>query len=207
MMQRRNVRGVLLVLVAMSLSSCIGCRRQPQPAAEPPQPTAERAVTPAPEEGTEVAWELTSAAFTQGERIPVQHTRDGQDLSPPLEWTSAPEGTAELVLICDDPDAPGGTWNHWIVYDLSAEATSLPEGVATDAAVAEPALKQGVTSFGSTGYGGPSPPPGPTHRYQFTLYAVSAETDLEAGASKEQVLAAIEGKVLAETMLEGAYSR
>ncbi len=207
MMQRRNVRGVLLVLVAMSLSSCIGCRREPQPGAEPPEPTAERAVTPAPEEGTEVEWELTSAAFTQGERIPVQHTRDGQDQSPPLEWTSPPEGTAELVLICDDPDAPGGTWNHWIVYDLSPEATSLPEGVGTDAAVAEPALKQGVTSFGSTGYGGPSPPPGPTHRYQFTLYAVSAETDLEAGASKEQVLAVIEGKVLAETMLEGTYSR
>lgn len=207
MMTRSSASAWLLVLIAASLGFVVGCKRQQQAAPGPPQPTAERAVTPAPEEGTEVEWELTSAAFTQGERIPVQHTRDGQDLSPPLEWTSPPEGTAELVLICDDPDAPGGTWNHWIVYDLSPEATSLPEGVATDAAVAEPALKQGVTSFGSTGYGGPSPPPGPTHRYQFTLYAVSAETDLEAGASKEQVLAAIEGKVLAETMLEGTYSR
>ncbi|MFQ5809726.1 MAG: YbhB/YbcL family Raf kinase inhibitor-like protein [Armatimonadota bacterium] len=152
-------------------------------------------------------WELTSTAFADGERIPDQYTADGANVSPPLAWTDPPEGTVELALICDDPDAPRGTWNHWIVYGLSPDVTGLPEGVATDASVAEPALKQGVTSFRKPGYGGPSPPPGAPHRYQFTLYALSATTDLDPGATKDQVLAAIEGNELARTTLEGLYSR
>ena len=152
-------------------------------------------------------WQLSSAAFANGERIPAKYSRsDGEDLSPPLQWTAPPQGTVELVLICDDPDAPRGTWNHWIVYGLSAEVTSLPEGLAKGATITEPALKQGSTSFGETGYGGPAPPSG-THRYQFTLYALNAATDLEPGASKQQVLAAMEGKIIAQTMLEGTYSR
>jgi len=159
------------------------------------------------EEVSEVAWQLTSAAFKHGEQIPGKYTGDGDDLSPPLAWTEPPEGTVELALICDDPDAPGGTWNHWVVYGLSPDARHLKEGIPTPATVAEPALKQGVTSFRKTGYGGPSPPPGKAHRYQFTLYALSEKLDLEPGTKKQAVLDAMQGKIIAKSLLEGIYGR
>ncbi|MGD8237410.1 MAG: YbhB/YbcL family Raf kinase inhibitor-like protein [Armatimonadota bacterium] len=205
MLTRSGVSASLVVLLTASSAFVVGCRRQ-QPTTEPAEPTAAPAVTPGPEEGPAVDWELTSTAFANGERIPEHYTADGANVSPPLEWTAPPEGTAELALICDDPDAPRGTWNHWIVYGLSPEVTSLPEDVASDATVTDPALRQGVTSFGETGYGGPAPPSG-THRYQFTLYALSEATGLDAGADKQQVLAAMEGNIIAQTTLEGLYSR
>ena len=152
-------------------------------------------------------WQLTSSAFENGERIPEKHTADGADVSPPLTWTAAPTDTQELVLICDDPDAPVGTWNHWIVYGLAPDVTSLEEGVDRSPSVSDPGLKQGLTSFNKVGYWGPAPPPGKAHRYQFTLYAVSKELDLGPGAGKEEVLSAMKGNIIARTMLEGTYSR
>ena len=205
MTTRSSVKAWLLVPTVaclVAVSGCPGGKRQAD--IVPAESTTARAVArpPAPREEPAVEWELTSTAFAHGERIPVKYTADGENVSPPLEWTAPPKGTAELVLICDDPDAPGGTWNHWIVYGLVPDATGLPE----NAAGAEPAFKLGVTSFGDTGYGGPAPPSG-THRYQFTIYALSEAIGLAPGASKDQVLAAMEGKVLAQTMLEGTYSR
>ncbi len=204
---------VAVVLMVFSVAFLLGCPRgQVATGADEGEihPTeAETASDEAAtaEEVSEVAWQLTSTAFKQGERIPKKYTADGDDLSPPLAWTEPPEGTVELALICDDPDAPAGTWNHWIVYGLSPEVKGLKEGIPTPATVAEPALKQGVTSFRKTGYGGPSPPPGKPHRYQFTLYALSEKLDLEPGAKKQQVLDAMQGKVIAKTMLEGIYGR
>jgi len=201
-------------MVGIALVMCVACltgcppQRAMMEADEEIYPTEQEvSQEPATEEEPEVEWQLTSTAFGNGERIPVKYTGDGEDISPPLQWGEPPEGTVELALICDDPDAPMGTWNHWIVYGLSPEVKSLKEGIPTPDSAAEPALKQGVTSFRRTGYGGPSPPPGKPHRYQFTLYALSEKLDLAPGASKQDVLTAMKGKVLAKTMLEGIYSR
>ena len=159
------------------------------------------------EEATVVDWKLTSPDFAEGEPIPARHTADGADESPQLDWTAPPEGTVELALICDDPDAPAGTWNHWLVYGLAPDVRGLPGGLAKDAEIADPRLMQGKTSFGKTGYGGPAPPKGKPHRYQFTLYALSAPLKLKPGAGKAEVLAAITSGTLAQTTLEGTYSR
>lgn len=204
---RATTRALTALAVVCLILLWGGCKQEPTEIEVSQAPRPPQGATVSAEEEPIVDWKLTSTAFASGERIPAQYTADGQDVSPPLKWTEPPPGTVELVLICDDPDAPVGTWNHWIVYDLSAEVTEVREALPTDATVAEPALKQGVNSFGNTGYGGPSPPPGKPHRYQFTLYALREPTDLPAGTSKQQVLAALEGKVLAKTMLEGIYSR
>ncbi len=202
--------GVLALLLV------VGCGRRPvvEPGGGPgPLPDQKASTTTAAlpaqqnEEGTAVDWKLTSPDFAEGEPIPARHTADGAEQSPQLDWTAPPEGTEELALICDDPDAPAGTWNHWLVYGLAPDVLSLPGGLAKDAEVAEPRLMQGKTSFGKTGYGGPAPPKGKPHRYQFTLYALSAPLDLKPGAGKAQVLAAMKGKTLAQTALEGTYSR
>lgn len=209
----RALSSVAATLTIVSVAFLLGCPRAEQvPEAEPVEVTPDEPVPPSgepatSEEAPQVSWHLTSTAFVQGERIPAKYTADGGNLSPPLSWTQPPEGTVELALICDDPDAPARVWNHWVVYGLSPDLRGLEEGLPTDATVFEPALKQGVTDSRSTGYGGPSPPAGKPHRYQFTLYALSDKLDLGAGASKEQVLNAMEGKVLAEAMLEGTYGR
>jgi hypothetical protein len=162
---------------------------------------------PPVQEGTAVNWQLTSTAFANGVRIPAKYTADGENFSPLLTWTAPPAGTKELVLICEDPDAPGGTFTHWVVYGLSPQATSLPEALPPAKSMTTPVFLQGVNDFGKLGYSGPAPPPGPPHRYQFTLYAVSAPTGLPPGAPQAQVLRALEGKVLAQTSLEGNYGR
>jgi len=149
---------------------------------------------------------LSSPAFKPGAAIPRKHTGEGADVSPALEWTNAPAGTAAFVLICDDPDAPVGTWVHWVLYDLAAGTRRLEENVPKSEAVLG-AAKQGRNDFRRIGYGGPMPPPGRPHRYFFRLYAVSAQTGLPAGATKAEVLRAIEGKVLAQAELMGTYKR
>ena len=189
-----------------------GCTRAPrQPEQDTSRRNAETALegggAPATEEGPEVEWELTSAAFAQGERIPPKYTGDGQDISPPLSWTDPPEGARELALICDDPDAPMGTWNHWVLYGLAPGVGSLPEGVPAEQTVAEPALKQGMNTWPKVGYGGPAPPPGKPHRYQFTVYALDVELDLQPGATKDELLGAMQSHILAQATLEGTYSR
>lgn len=143
---------------------------------------------------------LTSASFKDGSSIPVQHTCDGADISPPLAWRDAPKETAAFALICDDPDAPAGTWVHWVLYNLPANATALAEGDAGGG-------QQGRTDFRKTSYGGPCPPPGQPHRYFFKLYALRAKLPLKPGATKANVEQAMHGNVLAEAQLMGKYAR
>lgn len=150
-------------------------------------------------------FELTSTAFAHGEAIPRQYSCDGEDISPPLSWGDPPEGTQSLALIMDDPDAPAGVWVHWVLYNLPAGSGGLPEAVPTDAQLAD-GSRQGKSSWGRMGYGGPCPPSG-THRYFFRLYALDTALDLAAGASKEQLLQAMEGHVLAQAELMGLYAR
>jgi Raf kinase inhibitor-like YbhB/YbcL family protein len=141
---------------------------------------------------------LTSTAFEPGTDIPAPFTCDGQDVSPPLSLQDIPAATVSLVLIMDDPDAPGGTWDHWIAYDIPL-TTEIPQGVR-DLGTA------GRNSWGRTGYGGPCPPRG-AHRYVLAVYALDTSLGLPAGADKPSVLEAIEGHVLAEARLMGRYQR
>lgn len=147
---------------------------------------------------------ITSPAFEGGGIIPRIYSCDGQDKSPELNWTGAPAGTQFFVLILDDPDAPGGTFNHWVIFNIPADATGLEENVPKTAQLDSGAL-QGRNSWGELGYGGPCPPFGSSHRYYFTLYALDTTIDLAGGASKAQVLAAMEGHILAEAEIMGNY--
>ena len=160
----------------------------------------------AKKKGDKMAIKLSSTAFENGAEIPSKYTGDGRDVSPPLRWEDVPEGTRSLVLICDDPDAPMGTWVHWVIYAIPSDAKELPEAVpARD--VIEIGAKQGTNDFRRIGYGGPAPPPGKPHRYFFKLYALDTELDLKAGATKRDLLRAIEGHILAQGELTGTYKR
>jgi Raf kinase inhibitor-like YbhB/YbcL family protein len=153
---------------------------------------------------------LTSPAFAPGERMPVRHTADGANSSPPLQWTKVPSGTAELALICDDPDAPRpDPWVHWVVYRITPSVTGLPEGLPAREQLSEPmGARQGRNDFRQYGYGGPAPPSKHgTHHYHFRLYALDAKLELAPGATKGQLLEAMSGHVLAHGELVGTYSR
>jgi hypothetical protein len=149
--------------------------------------------------------EIKSSAFKNGARIPAKYTCDGVDVSPPLAWGKLPAGTKYLALICDDPDAPMGTWVHWVIYDIPANITSMSEKLPPLKEVAN-STKQGMNDFRAIGYGGPCPPSG-EHRYFFKLYALDGLTGLKPGATKEQLLAAMKGHILAEAELMGKYKR
>ena len=151
------------------------------------------------------AMQLTSVAFEQGAGIPVRYTCDGENLSPPLAWTGVPPGTKTLALIADDPDAPMGTWVHWVVYNLPTATAGLPEGYAADPQ-RQDGTCQGVTDFRRTGYGGPCPPSG-THRYFFTLYALDTTCSLAPGATAKELETAMRGHILAQAQLMGTYRR
>lgn len=156
--------------------------------------------------------QMQSHAFEDGGDIPRKYTCDGEDISPPLEWSGVPDQARSLVLICDDPDAPRGTWTHWVLYDLPSEAAGLPEGLPTDQTIrvgssgGEHEARQGKNDFRKTGYGGPCPPSG-THRYFFRLFALDATTGLEPGATRQQLERAMRGHVLVQGQLMGRYSR
>jgi Raf kinase inhibitor-like YbhB/YbcL family protein len=150
-------------------------------------------------------FELTSSAFAAGGSIPSRYTCDGEDISPPLAWTDPPQGTQSFALICDDPDAPVGTWVHWVLYNLPAETQTLPGAVPPDADLPGGG-QHGENSWRRLGYGGPCPPSG-THRYFFKLYALDTVLDLAAGAGKKQLLRAMEGHILAQAELMGVYAR
>ncbi|MDW8326466.1 MAG: YbhB/YbcL family Raf kinase inhibitor-like protein [Anaerolineales bacterium] len=150
--------------------------------------------------------QLTSAAFTEGSPIPAQYTCDGRDVSPPLRWSGAPEGVRSFALIADDPDAPAGTWVHWVLYNLPANTIELPEGIPPTESVAGGG-RQGRNDFGRLGYGGPCPPRGKPHRYFFKLYALDTMLDLPARATKQDVERAMRGHILAEGQLMGTYQR
>ena len=150
-------------------------------------------------------FELTSTAFGAGDPIPRKYTCDGDDTSPPLQWGDPPQGTRTLALIADDPDAPMGTWVHWVLFNLPASTRALAEGVPADGDLPD-GSRHGQNGWRRLGYGGPCPPGG-THRYFFKLYALDAQLDLAVGASKEGLLQAMEGHVLATTETMGLYTR
>ncbi|MCM2304716.1 MAG: YbhB/YbcL family Raf kinase inhibitor-like protein [Elusimicrobia bacterium] len=153
---------------------------------------------------------LTSAAFRDGAAIPAKHACDGQDVSPPLSWSGAPAAAAAWALIMDDPDAPPGTWVHWVLYDLPAGSTGLPEGFPKDERPEGGGAHGacwGVDEFSRVGYHGPCPPPGRPHRYVFTLYALDAPTGLPPRRTKADLVRAMEGRVLAKASLTGLYGR
>lgn len=149
---------------------------------------------------------LSSPAFADGKEIPTVHTGQGRDISPPLQWSGVPANAKSLVLIADDPDAPMGTWTHWVLYDLPATTTALAADVPKTQYLPNGA-KQGLNDFRRLGYGGPMPPPGKPHRYFFKLYALDTVLDLKPGASKQEVERAMEGHILAQGQLMGTYQR
>jgi Raf kinase inhibitor-like YbhB/YbcL family protein len=148
---------------------------------------------------------LKSPSFKEGEMIPARFTCDGEDISPELAWESIPEECQTLAIICDDPDAPMGTWVHWIIYNIPADLRGTEEGIPPDD-ILPTGAKQGTNGWHRIGYGGPCPPGG-THRYFFKIYALDTKLDLEPGATKSQLLNAMEGHTLAEGQLMGRYRR
>ena len=161
---------------------------------------------PMPVKEAEVTLSLSGTAFKEGDQIPVKYTCDGQDISLPLAWGEPPQGTQAFALIVDDIDAPAGVFTHRVIFNIPSDSRKLEEAIATQAQLPGGAL-QGKNDFGRIGYGGPYPPAGRAHRYQFTLYALDQPVDLKAGVSKKQLLAAIQGHILAQGQLTGTYQR
>ena len=156
--------------------------------------------------GHAMSFALKTTAFTDGGSIPKKYTCDGADVSPAWNWNDAPAGTQSFALIADDPDAPVGTWTHWIIWNISAKTTALPEALAKVGESGDGA-RQGNNDFKRIGYGGPCPPPGKAHRYFFKLYALDAKLDVEAGASRDELERAMKKHVLAPAELMGTYGR
>lgn len=150
--------------------------------------------------------QLTSTAFAENTPIPAKHTCDDKNISPPLKWSGVPPGAKSLALIADDPDAPVGTWVHWVLYDLPPTLSELPEDQPKSQFVAGTA-RQGLNDFRHLGYGGPCPPPGKPHRYFFKLYALDTLLDLKPGATKKDIERAMEKHILAQAQLMGTYKR
>lgn len=153
-----------------------------------------------------MAFALSSASFPNGGNIPKQFSCEGADVSPELHWTSPPAGTQSLALIADDPDAPVGTWTHWVLFDLPSQTTSLPENVPKAGELPGGGL-QGRNDFRKIGYGGPCPPAGKPHRYFFKLYALDRKLNLKPGAAKPEVEQAMQGHILAQAEWMGKYQR
>lgn len=152
-----------------------------------------------------MALQVSSTAFDEGGMIPSKFTCDAENVSPHLKWSGAPENTESYALIADDPDAPGKTWVHWVLFNIPADTTTLEENYSTEAKLPNGAIN-GMTDFGSNGYGGPCPPGG-THRYYFKVYALDTTLGLESSAKKPDLLKAMEGHILAQGQLMGKYQR
>lgn len=182
---------------ALVVLAFFACTNRPPPVAQAP------VTSPTQEQKMEI--KLTSSAFKEGEAIPRQYTCDGVNISPPLEWSGAPKTAKTVAIIADDPDAPAGTWVHWVLYNLPAENIGLVENVPATETMKAGGL-QGKNDFGKIGYGGPCPPSG-THRYFFKIYALDAELPLKAGATKADLEKAMQGHTLAQGQLMGTYSR
>lgn len=157
------------------------------------------------EGGEKMEITLTSTAFEDNAMIPAKYTCDGEDISPPLKWDGVPKGTKSIALICDDPDAPIGTWAHWVLFNLPLQTRELQENFPDDATLPNGA-SQGISDFGRTGYGGPCPPGG-THRYFFKIYALDIKIYSGAAANKAQLEKAMAGHILAQGKLMGKYKR
>jgi len=183
-----------VVITAVSLLLFVACANNPQSITQP-------ATTPS----GKGEMKLISSAFQEGEAIPRQFTCDGINVSPPLEWSGVPSTAKTIAIIADDPDAPNGAWVHWVLYNLPADNIGLVENLPAGENVKGGGF-QGKTDFGKTGYGGPCPPSG-THRYFFRVYAVDSELSLKAGATKDELLKAMEGHIVAQAQLVGTYRR
>lgn len=157
-----------------------------------------------------MAFSLTSSGLQNESAIPKKFTCDGEDLSPPLQWKEAPAGTKSFALVMDDPDAPPGTWVHWLIYDLPSTTLSLAEGVSkteNGPDGSKQGLVWGVDTFSKVGYYGPCPPPGKPHRYYFKLYALDAPLNLPPKATKPQLEAKMKGHILGQAVWMGRYGR
>jgi Raf kinase inhibitor-like YbhB/YbcL family protein len=153
-----------------------------------------------------MALALSSTSFAESSKIPGKFTCEAEDLSPELSWSGTPSNTASFALLADDPDAPSGTWTHWVLFDLPANSTNLPEGLEKKESLPNGA-RQGRNDFGKTGYNGPCPPPGKPHRYYFKLYALDRQLELKGGATRGEVEKALQGHVLATAQWMGRYQR
>jgi len=165
----------------------------------------EKSKTPA-EKGKSGPIEFSSPAFVNGASIPAKYTCDGENISPPLKWSNLPQGTQSLALICEDPDARGGTWVHWVLHSIPPSIMEFPEAVPSIGILPNGA-KHGMNDFKNLGYGGPCPPPGSTHRYFFKLYALDNAPKLPPGISRNELIKIMEGHRLAEPQLMGLYQR
>lgn len=175
----------------------ISCASRPQPVVQ--QPPANQSNQGKPE------FKLTSTAFKEGQPIPSTYTCDGVNVSPPLEWSGMPKSARSIAIIADDPDAPGGMWVHWVLYNLPADNIGLVENLPATEKLAAGGF-QGRNDFEKIGYGGPCPPSG-THRYFFKIYALDAELPLKAGATKAEVEQAMQGHIVSQAQLMGTYRR
>src|SRR6266481_1714584 len=170
-------------------------------------PLAMTLASQAAESTNKGAISLTSSAFSEGAAIPEEYTCQGKDISPPLKWSGVPSGTKSLALIMDDPDAPMGTWVHWMLYDLAPSMTELPEGLSAKEHIAAGSGKEGLNDFKRLGYGGPCPPAGKPHRYFFKLYALDTMLELKPGAKKKDLERAMEKHILSQGQLMATYKR
>jgi hypothetical protein len=150
--------------------------------------------------GKTMKLDVSSSAFSEGQFIPEKHTCDGGNVSPPIQWSGPPANAKSIAIICEDPDAPSGTFTHWVLYDLPGTTKGLTERLSGGG-------KDGVNGFGKKGYGGPCPPPGRAHRYFFRVYALDTQSLGHAGSSKEDVTAGMQGHILAQGELMGRYKR
>lgn len=204
---------ILIAFVAILLVFCSGCT-QPSPTVASPTATASPVpslsptvsaspvTTVAPSSGQ---FTVSSAAFKAGETLPAKYTADSADISPPLTWSGAPAGTLSFAVIADDPDAPGGAFTHWVIFNVPGNATGLQEGMPKLPIIPDLTI-QGMNDFGGIGYGGPAPPPGSTHHYRFTVYALDNKIDrITAGATADELKSQMQGHILAQDTLTGLF--
>lgn len=184
----------LIPILALTLILAAACKK-----AEVPPQVAEEGVKT-------MALKIESDAFAHQTAIPKKFTCDGNDVSPPLKWSGVPEAAKSLALICDDPDAPMGTWTHWVLWNMPPSTPGLPEGVPPDS-VLPGGIHQGKNSWPKSGYGGPCPPPGKPHRYFFKLFALDSELDLPVIANQAGLENAMRGHILAQAEMYGTYGR
>jgi len=196
----RQILFIGLILTSIILVSCTSSATSTPQASITSTPASETAATEIPVTEATMSLTLTSDAFTNGQSIPAKYSCVGKNISPALAWNDSPAGTKSFALIVDDPDAPMGTWVHWVLFNIPASTGSLQESADSSA------MSAGKNSSGNTRYDGPCPPSG-THRYFFKLYALDSTLSLSPGATKEQVLKAMEGHILAQGELMGTFSK
>jgi Raf kinase inhibitor-like YbhB/YbcL family protein len=230
-MGKKNLRNVLqpagalmrlclLMLICLAITACGGGAPEPvedavvisepdqvdeelQAESEEEEIIVEEQATPT--EAEPIVFSISTVEFSEGEAIPTRFSCDGENISPVLEWSGAPEGTSSYALIMDDPDAPGGTWIHWVLFNIPGDASGLVESIPAEPVLADGSI-HGANSWERSDYGSPCPPGG-THTYFFKLYALDGELDLPEGSSLDALLAGMEGHVLAEASLMGTYTR